>query len=107
MKLLFLTTKMERATQIITSRVFSATKSCTKVRAYADLDFTLNPLSLVPRHLNLQSGTTYMTVHFSELSATEITIIANDIAAGMEYLHKLQPVPVIHRDLNRYRLLLS
>ena len=39
--------------------------------------------------------------HFSELSPDDITIIANDIAQGMEYLHKLKPVPVIHRDLNR------
>lgn len=39
---------------------------------------------------------------FRELTPTDIKIIAYDIAQGMEYLHKLRPVPVIHRDLNRY-----
>ena len=41
---------------------------------------------------------------FRELSPTDIKILAYDIAQGMEYLHRLKPVPVIHRDLNRWAL---
>ena len=34
----------------------------------------------------------------------DILIISNDIACGVDYLHKLKPVPIIHRDLNRYHI---
>jgi len=42
-----------------------------------------------------------------ELSPTDIKIIAHDIAQGMAYLHRLKPVPVIHRDLNSHNILLA
>ena len=40
------------------------------------------------------------------LSQTEITVIALDVARGLNYLHQKRPIPILHRDISTANVLL-
>ena len=40
------------------------------------------------------------------LSQTEITVIALDVARGLNYLHQKRPIPILHRDISSANVLL-
>lgn len=40
------------------------------------------------------------------LSQTEITVIALDVARGLNYLHQKHPIPILHRDISSANVLL-
>lgn len=54
-------------------------------------------------------GSLFVVLHQQKVQfeMVDILIISNDIACGLDYLHKLKPVPIIHRDLNSHNVLLA